>query len=235
MIISWFSCGCSSFVASYLMRDKLDKIIYTKVDEQHEDSERFLHDCEKYLDKKIDIVQSPYFHSIYDVFRSTGIIKVRNYVPCTNILKIQVRKDFERLNTGKHTYVWGFDCTEKKRAERVIENNPDQDHVFPLIEANLDKSDVHAICNNLGLKRPIMYDLGYPNNNCVGCIRGSYGYWNKIRIDFPYIFNKMAKLERELNHSVLRDCYLDELPCDKGLNKPVELVECGILCNFYSQ
>lgn len=30
-----------------------------------------------------------------------------------------------------------------------------------------------------------MYDLGYANNNCIGCVKGGIGYWNKIRIDFP--------------------------------------------------
>ena len=32
-----------------------------------------------------------------------------------------------------------------------------------------------------------MYDLGYPNNNCIGCIKGGMGYWNRIRKDFPDI------------------------------------------------
>ena len=40
-----------------------------------------------------------------------------------------------------------------------------------------------------------MYKLGYNNNNCIGCVKGGQAYWNKIRIDFPETFNKMAKLE----------------------------------------
>ncbi len=37
-----------------------------------------------------------------------------------------------------------------------------------------------------------MYDLGYPNNNCIGCVKGGMGYWNKIRKDFPEVFQKRA-------------------------------------------
>ena len=36
--------------------------------------------------------------------------------------------------------------------------------------------------------RPLMYDLGYPNNNCIGCVKGGMGYWNHIRKDFPEVF-----------------------------------------------
>ena len=61
-----------------------------------------------------------------------------------------------------------------------------------------------------------MYDLGYPNNNCIGCIKGGMGYWNKIRTDFPDVFEHRAKLEKELGFSILKDShgnpvFLDEL------------------------
>ena len=36
-----------------------------------------------------------------------------------------------------------------------------------------------------GIERPLMYTLGYANNNCIGCVRGGKGYWNKIRIGLP--------------------------------------------------
>ena len=42
-----------------------------------------------------------------------------------------------------------------------------------------------------------MYDMGYPNNNCIGCVKGGMGYWNHIRKDFPEVFDSRAKLERE--------------------------------------
>jgi hypothetical protein len=83
----------------------------------------------------------------------------------------------------------------------------------------------------LGIKRPAMYDLGYSNNNCVGCVKGGMGYWNKIRVDFPEIFNQRAKLEREIGHSCLKECFLDELDPDKGKNNVV-IPDCGIMCEL---
>lgn len=61
-----------------------------------------------------------------------------------------------------------------------------------------------------------MYDLGYHNNNCVGCVKGGMGYWNRIRIDFPEVFRKMAELEREIGHSCINGVYLDELAPGRG-------------------
>lgn len=56
-----------------------------------------------------------------------------------------------------------------------------------------------------------MYDLGYPNNNCVGCVKGGMGYWNKIRVDFPEVFERRARQEREIGHSCIKGVFLDEL------------------------
>ena len=77
-----------------------------------------------------------------------------------------------------------------------------------------------------------MYDLGYPNNNCIGCVKGGAGYWNKIRQDFPEVFERRAKMEREIGHSILKDCFLDELPIDKGRMSEEVMDECSILCQL---
>lgn len=232
MLVSWFSCGCSSFVATYLLRDKVDEIIYTHINNQHPDSLRFLHDCENLLGRKITVLQSPYFSNIYDVFRSVNLINTPHGAPCTRILKKSVRKDWELSHPGKHTYIWGFDCSERNRAERLIDSMPKYNHLFPLIDNLFDKNDVHGFCDRLGLKRPYMYDLGYNNNNCVGCVKGGMGYWNKIRVDFPDVFDKMASLERELNCTVLNGTYLDELSPDRGRGQSPIIGECGIFCEL---
>lgn len=78
----------------------------------------------------------------------------------------------------------------------------------------------------------IMYDLGYSNNNCIGCVKGGAGYWNKIREDFPEVFKARAEMERDIGHSILKDCFLDELPEDKGKMSEEVMEECSILCQL---
>ena len=231
MKICWFSCGISSFVACYLAKD-VDEIIYTHVANQHEDSLRFLHDCEKLLGRKIHILQSDKYDSVDDVIERTRCINTAYGAPCTKWLKKQVRRDWELKHYEHHTYVWGFDVNEKARAEKLSETMSDYDHEFPLIDNYLSKEECHGIADKLGLKRPVMYDLGYPNNNCIGCVKGGMGYWNKIRVDFPEVFERRAKQERLIGHSCIKGIFLDELEPDRG-NMNMEIMEdCTISCQL---
>ena len=156
------------------------------------------------------------------------------FYPCTNWLKKRVRKEqVENLHQDDEiTYIWGFDCNKKHRVARLGEGMPNFKHRFPLIENNLTKQDCHAMAKRLGVKRPYMYDLGYNNNNCIGCLKGGMGYWNKIRKDFPEVFESRAKLERKICEHILKECYLDELEPNRGLDQVEITEECGIFCEL---
>ena len=123
-----------------------------------------------------------------------------------------------------------MDLNEKHRADRIIDDMPQFEHEFPLINKGLTKQEAHGICTKLGIKRPAMYDMGYSNNNCIGCIRGGKGYWNKIRQDFPDVFASRAKLEREVGQSIFKDVYLDELDPQAGRVSEEIMDDCDIYC-----
>ena len=228
MKVAWFSTGVSSFIACYLTTD-IEKIMYCHIEDQHPDSMRFLSDCEKVLDKKINIISSPY-RNVENVIQQFRFINSPYGAKCTEILKRRVRKEWERQQNEPITYVWGYDVSEKHRAERIEESMPEFKHEFPLIENGLSKSDCHGLLCKLGVKRPKIYDLGYPNNNCIGCIKGGMWYWNKIRKDLPEVFKRRAKQEREIGHSCINGVYLDELDPDRGKESEEILQDCSIMC-----
>ncbi len=230
--VAWISAGVSSFMATYLAKD-VDEIIYIDIDDQHPDSMRFIKDCEKVIGKSIQILKSP-LNSVENAQLQAGLVRMSTgYTPCTNMLKKRVRKKWECTHSDCDiTYVWGFDVNEKNRAINLIEAMPEFNHEFPLIEHEFTKQEAHALCEKLGVKRPIMYDMGYNNNNCIGCVRGGMGYWNKIRIDFPDVFQKRAKMERKLNSRCLKECYLDELDPNRGRMSKEIMPECNIFCQF---
>lgn len=229
MKVCWISAGVSSFIASYLAKD-VDEYIYIDIENQHPDSMRFIKDCEKALGKPIKILKSEYA-SVENVIRKAKYINGVHGAPCTKVLKRKVRQEWENEHKVPLTYVWGFDCNERNRANRIRETYFEFEHEFPLIDNNLTKEEAHGMLERLGIKRPVMYDLGYSNNNCIGCVKGGMGYWNKIRKDFPEVFEKRAKLEREIGASCIKGCYLDELEPNRGNTNEI-IPECGLMCEL---
>lgn len=234
----WFSCGAASAVAAKLASEKYPdcEILYCDtLAYEHPDNIRFLHDVERWTGKKIRILKSKKYKDIYDVFNKTGWLIGVKGARCTAELKIQVRVDYQECDD---VHIYGFTSEEESRIIKFQESF-DIDTDFILYENNLSKTDCYREINKAGIKIPEMYKLGYNNNNCIGCVKGQQGYWNKIRVDFPIMFEKMAKQERKMNVAINKSyagdgkrkrVFLDELDPSAGRNVPMPDIECGVLC-----
>jgi len=227
--VAWFSGGVSSFIACYLCKETVNEIIYIDIDDQHTDTMRFLKDCESALNKEITVIKSS-LSGVEDALRKSKFINSPYGAPCTMLLKKRVRQQWEKRQKEELIYIWGYDSEERNRADRLKRSMLEYDHIFPLIENNLVKSDAHALLERLNIKRPKMYELGYQNNNCIGCPKGGMGYWNKIRVDFPRVFEARAKLEREINATCIKGIFLDELEEGRGRFETEIMQECSIMC-----
>lgn len=238
-IVCWFSCGAASAVATKLaIADNAGRrplvIAYTEVMQEHPDNRRFLSDCERWFGQEIKVLRDEkYSGDIMQVFRGERFIVGPYGAPCTRLLKRWPRIMFE---DETDTQVFGFTSEEVGRAERFRKANDYMDLSVPLIDRNMAKADCQALLWAEGIKLPVMYELGYRNNNCIGCVKGGKGYWNKIRVDFPDRFAEMAALEREIGASVIHDdhgpVYLDELPRDAGRHEELPDIECGVFCQI---
>jgi len=239
-VISWFSCGAASAVATKIAISESKtpvEVVYCHVKEEHPDNMRFLKDCEAWFGQPITILEDEKYHgSIYEVFLKRKYIVGVQGAPCTMFLKKEVRKRYEKPGDVQ---VFGYTAEEEDRVERFMDANNDVKLWSVLVEKGLTKQDCLAIIDRAGIELPAMYKLGYINNNCVGCVKGGLGYWNKIRVDFPDAFTKMAQTERLLGVKILKSkgerIYLDELPVGAG-DYPTEVsIECGIFCHMAEQ
>lgn len=236
-IVSWFSCGAASAVATKLAIAQCGKenmvIARCIVREEHPDNERFAADCEKWFGMPItNLINEKFDGSIYRVFEKRKYISGIAGAPCTMELKKAVRLAFQ-LPTDRH--VFGYCSEEQDRWDHFLDAN-NVDAVVPLIERGIEHSDCLAMLKNAGIELPEMYKLGYQHNNCMGCCKGGAGYWNKIRADFPAMFDRMATVSRKIGARIVKvndvRVFLDELPDGVGDYQKEPEIQCGIFCHM---
>jgi 3'-phosphoadenosine 5'-phosphosulfate sulfotransferase (PAPS reductase)/FAD synthetase len=242
-VVSWFSCGAASAVATKIAIEKYGnvEIVYCDTGSEHDDNQRFLKDCEKWFGQPIKVLKSQKYKDTWDVFAKTRYLSGIKGARCTTELKKVLRNEYQQVDDVQ---VFGFDTTEKLRAEKFKGNNPEVILSTPLIDRNISKKDCFRILSDAGIELPMMYRLGYKNNNCIGCVKGQSGYWNKIRKDFPEVFDRMAKVERSLNVAINKSyagdgkrkrIFLDELPPDAGRYESEQSIGCGVLCDIQQE
>ena len=238
--IAWFSCGVTSAVTCKIALTLYDdvEIYYIDTGSAHEDNVRFMSECEKWFGKRIHWRKNPNYFNVIDVIGQTCFINSPYGASCTKKLKKDVRMMVEKEVGEWDGQVFGFDYSphEINRAIRFKQQNPLTKPLYPLIEKCISKSDAMAMLQKAGIGLPMMYRLGYDNNNCVGCVKGGMGYWNKIRKDFPERFQEMAAMEREIDATCLKDengrVFLDELDPERGDAPRGIISSCSIFCDI---
>jgi 3'-phosphoadenosine 5'-phosphosulfate sulfotransferase (PAPS reductase)/FAD synthetase len=240
-IAVWFSCGAASAVAAKLSLDKWGKdnkvsVLNNPIKEEDDDNQRFLRDCESWLGIKIESVVNKKYpnQSCVEVWDKRQFMSGPLGAPCTQELKKKARQDWEVGNKPDYT-VLGFTSEETKRADRFRLTERDT-LLTPLIESNLTKEDCFRIIQQAGIELPRIYKLGYPNANCIGCVKaGSATYWNLVREKHPEVFEQRSSQSREIGSKLVyyqgKRIYLDELPPEaKGRSLKGYDFECGIFC-----
>jgi hypothetical protein len=227
--VAWFSCGAASAMAARIaMENNPDTIVARIVlDTEHPDNGRFAGDVAEWLGVKIVELRSSRYTDTWDVWERRRYLNGPAGALCTTELKKKVRQEFEDL---LDTQVFGYVAGEEKRAERFRQNNPEVTCSFPLIEGGYTKDDCFRILTNSGLVLPAPYSMGYHNANCIPCVKGGKGYWNKIRRDYPDAFYRMSALEERIGASCINGQPLRTLDPEAGRHEDLELPDCGLFC-----
>lgn len=239
-IAVWFSCGAASAVAAKKTHEKYGDthnilLINHPVHEEDEDNRRFLKDVSRWVGADIIEFSNPDFESTsaVDVWEKRKYMSGNKGAPCTVILKKSARYAFESIHKIDW-HVLGFTAEEKHRHDRFA--RWERENVIPvLIDAGITKDMCFEILTEAGIRLPDMYLMGYPNANCIGCVKAtSPTYWNHVRKMHPEIFQQRAEQSRRLKVRLVRykgkRIFLDELPPDaKG--RKMKSYECGIFCD----
>jgi len=240
-IAVWFSCGAASAVAAYLTLQKYGnthevRIVNNPIAEEDDDNRRFLSDVQDWIGHEIEFATNSKYPSTscVDVWAKRKFMSGVHGAPCTLELKKVARQQWEE----KHRPDWhvlGFTSEEEGRHERFIAT--ERDNVIPvLIDEQMSKSDCYIFLKQHGIEPPAIYKQGYPNANCIGCVKAtSPTYWNHVRQMHPEVFAERAAQSRELGAKLVRvknvRIFLDELdPNAKGQPMKNLDFECGLFC-----
>lgn len=241
-IAVWFSCGAASAVAAKETLRRYGNlcsvhVVNNPVAEEDDDNRRFLRDVEVWLDIEIEDARNSKYPnaSAEEVWDRRGAMSFPAGAPCTYHLKKEARQQWEKINPVDW-HVLGFGAEEVARYEQFILT--ERLNVLPiLIEVGLTRQDCYDRIISEGLRPPRIYELGYPNANCIGCVKAtSPTYWNHVRRVHPDVFRSRAKQSRRLGSKLVRvnneRIYLDELsPLAEGRPlKSLKMPECGIFC-----
>lgn len=239
-IAVWFSCGGASAIAAKLTVEKYGDthnilIVNNPVKEEDADNRRFLNDISNWIGLEIIEATNTEIGTIsaYDVWEKRKYMSGVKGAPCTMLLKKEARYQFEK-NNKIDWHVLGFTVDEIDRHERFTKF--ERANVLPiLIEAKLTKVDCFKILEEAKIDLPFVYKLGYPNANCIGCVKSSSPtYWNHVRKMNPEVFKERAEQSRRIKCKLVKvkgkRIFLDELlETDKG--GKMKSYECGIFCD----
>lgn len=244
-IAVWFSCGAASAAAAKLTIERYGAdrvhVLNNPVIQEDPDNLRFLDDVEEWLGVTVERVT----HSKYPTGDAVQVWEDREFMsgihgaPCTMLLKKEARQQWEDRNPVAW-HVLGFTSDEKARHDKFVKT--ERENVLPvLIDAGMTKQDCFDFVSAAGLALPRVYAEGYPNANCIGCVKAtSPTYWNLVRDTRPEVFAERAEQSRRIGARLVRvrdeRVFLDELkPTDMGRPlKTLKMPECGIFCEEWA-
>ena len=239
-IAVWFSCGAASAVAAKRTIDFYSpaynvRVINNPVIEEDEDNQRFLKDVEQWLGVKVETAINSKYQSCsaVDVWEKRRFMSGPAGAPCTLELKKMARQQYE-MDNDIDWHVLGFTSEEVKRYMNFKER--ERSNTIHVLH-DVSKADCYRIIQEAGVELPRIYSMGYPNANCIGCVKASSPtYWNHVRKTHPVQFEERSKQSREIGAKLVRykgeRVFLDELPAD-AVGRPMKNMdfECGIFCH----
>lgn len=234
--IAWFSCGAASAVATKLCPEA--QPVYCDTGAEHPDNKRFKKDCERWFGRPIISIASREYADTWDVWEKTRWLAGIEGARCTTELKVRPRLAYQHPD-NIHVFGYTADGPDAARAERLRANYPELTVKTPLIDKGIAKAACLAMLERAGIELPVMYKLGFQNNNCIPCVKAtSPAYWALVRKNFPAKFDRMAKLSRELDVRLCRindeRRFIDEIPMNQETTSPLQ-PSCDFLCHIAEQ
>lgn len=156
-------------------------MVFADTSVEDDDLHRFLYDLETYLGQPIIRLKDG--RDPWDVFADKQYIGNSRTAHCSAELKTKQVKNFaDALCSPNDPIILGMYKDEEERLIRAQANWSPRPVRSLLIEQSIYPKDVEKmICEEAGIKKPRLYEMGFPHNNCGGmCVRAGQGQFARL-------------------------------------------------------
>ncbi|MFI1796581.1 hypothetical protein ACH427_04375 [Streptomyces sp. NPDC020379] len=202
-------------------------LLFADTNAEDPDLHRFNREASAQLGLPITRVTDPRERDPWQVFQDASWLGNTRIAQCSHALKQDPCRAWLTANTDPTDtmlYV-GIDWTETHRMPAIAKGWAPWTVEAPLTRAPyLDKRDLLAELETLGIRRPRLYRLGFEHNNCGGsCVKGGQAQWLRLLEVFPDRYAKAEAHEARMriklgDVAILRDR-------TGGTTKPLTLAE----------
>lgn len=227
------SAWCIEYALKNFPKEKII-LYFNDTKWEHKDLYRFLSDLEIYFNHKIIFDSDG--RNPEELFYDKHAL-ANNYMPfCSRILKAKRLQNFYK---DGDIIIFGITDNEKHRAKRLIELYKEIGRkqkkkctlFFPLIIDKVTKQDIDLFLLKTGIKQPLMYDLGFPHNNCSGgCVRAGKKQWKLLYEKLPEVYYDRERVEDEMREWTGKDIHFFK---DETLKQFRKRIDNGQLSTFY--
>lgn len=145
----------------------------------------------------------------WEVFKKERWIGNSRIAPCSHILKQETAARYIKTNFKPEdtTLYMGIDWTEEHRTKAPTKNWAPYEVQFPMCEEPyIDKLEMIAELEALGIEQPELYKLGFAHNNCGGyCCRAGQGHFANLLEKKPELFKYHEEKEEEMRQYLGKD------------------------------
>lgn len=167
---------------------------------EDEDAYRFLRESSPLIGGKLEWVS--HGKDIWRTFEDARYMGNSRIDPCSRELKREMARKWVEKNfkPDEVTLYIGIDWTEAHRAVKNVEFWKPYHVEFPMIdEPYMTKEEMCQWVESLGVKRPLLYEMGFSHNNCGGfCVKAGLGQFHLLLKTMPERYAYHEQKQEEL-------------------------------------
>ena len=210
--VVFYSGGISSWATAKRVAKKHGtknlKMLFTDTLIEDKDLYRFLDESAENVGG--ELIKIADGRTPWQVFKDVRLLCNSRLDPCSRILKREMATKWVKENYPDPSDVVlyiGMNWDEEHRYKRSKNFWKPYTVESPLLEPPyLMKDDMITWCNKEGVKHPILYDMGFPHNNCGGgCVKAGAAHFKHLLKELPEVYAEWEAEEEKMRQFLERD------------------------------